>query len=259
LRIALRLSATLHPKPPLPYYCASFSGYSVSLAPAVASATLSPPSPHSSLSRQMQGTTVAAPSPPSRGRCRPRQTTETSRSTSLRLDPSADGRFCAATRRRISRGPVESAPAPLGCAEEDVEFVTTQSRSRPKTKRSPIRFRRRTSRPIGWVPSPTIDGAIRSTPRRFDSACWGLDLPFLRYYLHQPREINSYLTIDLEQHSYFAWIRRLAPEIHPTRGIPSSTPSNQTFIQDIFTFALVLFKIRSLFWQAHRSLADPHL
>jgi hypothetical protein len=88
---------------------------------------------------------------------------------------------------------------------------------------------------------------------------WGLDLPFLRYYLHQPREINSYLTIDLEQHSYFAWIRRLAAEIHPTRGIPSSTPSNQNFIQDIFTFALVLFKIRSLFWQAHRSLADPHL
>jgi hypothetical protein len=163
----------------------------------------------------MQGTTVAAPSPPSRGRCRPRQTTETSRSTSLRLDPSADGRFCVATRRRISRRPVESAPAPLGCAEEEVEFVTTQSRSRPKTKRSPIRFRRRTSRPIGLVPSPIIDDAIRSTRRRYDSACWALDLPFLRYYLHQPREIISYLTIHLQHHSYFAWIRRLAAEIQP--------------------------------------------
>jgi hypothetical protein len=98
VHVVVRLSATLHPTPPLPYYCASYSGYSVPLPPAAASATLSPTSPHSSLSRQMQGTTVAAPSPPSRGRSRPRESTETSRSTSLRLDPSADGRFCAATR-----------------------------------------------------------------------------------------------------------------------------------------------------------------
>jgi hypothetical protein len=164
----------------------------------------------------MQGTTVAVPSPPSRGRSRPRQSTETSRSTSLRLEHSAEGQNFAVTRRRISRRPVESAPGPLGFGEEDVEFVTTQCRSRPNTKRSPIRFRRGTSRPIRWLPSPTIDGAIRSTRRRFDSACCGRDLPFLRYYLHQPRQINTYFSIHLEQHLYFASIRRLAGEILPS-------------------------------------------
>ena len=213
--LVMRLTATHSPTPPLLYYCPSYSGYSIPLSPTAASATLSPSSRHSSLSRQMQGTTVAAPSPPSRGRCRPRQTTETSRSTSLRLDASADGRFCAATRRRIHRRLVESAPAPLGCAEEEVDFVTTHSRSRPKPKRSPIRFRRRTSRPIGLLPSPTNDGAIRSRRIPYDSAWWALNLPFLRYYLHEPRQIISYFTIDLQHHSYFAWIRRLAAEIQP--------------------------------------------
>jgi hypothetical protein len=180
LSLSLRLTATHSPTPPLPYYCSSYSSYSIPLPPAAASATLSPTSPHSSLSRQMQGMTVAAPSPPSRGRSRPCQTPETSRSTSLRLDPSAEGRFCAATRRRISRRSVELAPAPLGCAEDEVDFVTTQCRWRPKTKRDQIRFCRGSSRPIGWLPSPTIDCSIRSTRRRFDSACCGRDLPFLR-------------------------------------------------------------------------------
>jgi hypothetical protein len=180
LLLTLRLSATLHPTPPLPYYCASYSGYSVPLPPAAASATLSPTSPHSSLSRHMQGMTVAAPSPSSRGRSRPRKTTETSRSTSLRLESSAEERFCAATRRRISRRAVESAPAPLSCAEDELDFVSTQFRSRPKTKRGQIRFARGTPLPIRCLPYPTLDGSIRSTRRRYDSAWCGRDLPFLR-------------------------------------------------------------------------------
>jgi hypothetical protein len=150
----------------------------------------------------MQGFTVAAPSPTSRGRSRPRQTPETSRSTSLRLDPSAEGRFFAATRRRISRRPVESAPAPLGCAEDEVDVVSTQCRSRPKTKRGQIRFRRGSSRPIRWLPYPTIDGSIRSTRRRFDSPCCGRNLPFFRYHHRLPCKINTCLTNVLEQHSF---------------------------------------------------------
>ena len=133
----------------------------------------------------MQGFTVAAPSPTSRGRSRPRQTPETSRSTSLRLHPSTEGRFFEATRRRISRRPVESAPAPLGCAEDEVDVVSTQCRSRPKTKRGHIRFRRGSSRPIRWLPSPTINGAIRSRRIPFDSTWWALNLPFLRYFALQ--------------------------------------------------------------------------
>jgi hypothetical protein len=214
-----RLTATHSPTPSLPYYCSSYSGYSRPLSPAAASATLSPTSRHSSLSRQMQGITVAAPSPPSRGRSRPPQTPETSRSTSLRLDPSAEGRFCATTRRRISRRPVESASAPLGCAEDEVDFVTTQCRWRPKTKRGQIRFRRGSSRPIRWLPSPTINGSIRSTRRRFDSACCGRDLPFLKYYHLLPRQINTWFTNDLEQHSFCSSIRRVAGEIFPSWGI----------------------------------------
>lgn len=144
------------------------------------SAPLSPSSRHSSLSRQMQRFTVATPSASSRGRSRPRQTPETSRSTSLRLHPSTEGRFLEATRRRISRRPVESAPAPLGCAEDEVDVVSTQCRSRPKTKRGHIRFRRGSWRPIRWLPSPTINGAIRSRRIPFDSIWWALNLPFLR-------------------------------------------------------------------------------
>jgi hypothetical protein len=189
--LVMRLTATHSPTPPLLYYCPSYSGYSIPLSPTAATATLSPSSRHSSLSRQMKGFTVAAPSPPSRGRSHPRQTPETSRSTSLRLDPSAAGRFFEATRRRISRRPVESAPARVGCAEDEVDVVTTQCRSRPKTKRGQIRFRRASSRPIRWLPSPTIDGSIRSTRRRFDSPCCGRNLPFLRYYHLLPRQINT--------------------------------------------------------------------
>ena len=125
------------------------------------SARLSPSSRHSSLSRQMQWFTVAAPSASSRGRSRPRQTPESSRSTSLRLHPSTEGRFLEATRRRISRRPVDSAPAPLGCAEDEVDVVSTQCRSRPKTKRGHIRFRRGSSRPIRWLPSQTGRSAAR--------------------------------------------------------------------------------------------------
>jgi hypothetical protein len=190
------------PFPPLPLYCSSYRGYSAPLPPAAARAILSPSSRHSSLSCQMQGVTVDAPSLASRGRSRPRQTPETSRSTSLCLDASAEGRFFPATRRRICRRQVESTPAPLGCAEDEVDVVSTQSRSRAKTKRGQIRFRRGSSRPIRWVSSPTIDGYLGSRQRRFDSTCCGPNLPFFRYHHRLARIIIKCFTNVFEHHSF---------------------------------------------------------
>jgi hypothetical protein len=152
-------------------------------SPAATHAIPSPSSRPSSLSRQMQGVTVHSPSPASRGRSHPRHTVETSRSTSLRLDTSGEGRFFLATRRRICRRKVESAPVPVGCEEDEVEVVSRQSRSQAKTKRPQIRFRRGSSRPIPSFPSPTIDAYLGSGRRRFDSSCCGPNLPFLRYDL----------------------------------------------------------------------------
>jgi hypothetical protein len=126
---------------------------------------------------------VDAPSPASRGRSRLRQTAKTSRSTSLRLDASAEGRFFPATRRRICRRKVQSAPAPVVCLEDEVKVLTTQSCSRAKTKRAQIRFRRGSSRPIRSIPSPTIDGYLGSRRRRFDSLYCNPNLPLLRYEL----------------------------------------------------------------------------
>jgi hypothetical protein len=97
------------------------------------------------------GVTVHSPSPASRGRSRPCHTPETSRSTSLPLDASGEGRFFPATRRRICRRKGESAPVPVGCEEDEVEVVSRQSRSRAKTKRAQIRFRRGSSRPSSFV------------------------------------------------------------------------------------------------------------
>jgi hypothetical protein len=124
---------------------------------------------------------VHSPSPASRGRSRPRHTPETSRSTSLPLDASVEGRFFPATRRRICRRKGESAPVPVGCEEDEVEVVSRHSCSRAKTKRPQIRFRRGSSRLLPSFPSPTIDAYLGSGRPRFDSSCCGPNLPFLRY------------------------------------------------------------------------------
>jgi hypothetical protein len=125
----------------------------------------------------MQGVTVQSPSPASRGRSRPRQSQETSRSTFLPLDPSMEGGFVPTTRRRICRRKGESAPVPVACDEDEVEVVSRHSRS----KRPQLHFRRGSSRPLPSFPSPTFDGYLRSGRRRFDSSCCGPNLPFLRY------------------------------------------------------------------------------
>jgi hypothetical protein len=143
----------------------------------------SPPPRPSSLSRQMQGVTVHSPSPASRGRSRPRHTPDTSRSMSLPLDASVEGRF-PATRRRICRRKVASTPVPVGCVKYEVEVVSRQFRSRAKTKRPQICFRRGSSRPLPSLPAPTIDGYLGSGRERFDSSCCGRNLRFLRYALH---------------------------------------------------------------------------
>jgi hypothetical protein len=75
------------------------------------------------------------------GRCRPRHSQETSRSTSLPLDTSVEGGLVPVTRRRICRRKGDSAPVPVACDEDEVEVVSRHSRSRPKTKRPQIRFR----------------------------------------------------------------------------------------------------------------------
>jgi hypothetical protein len=126
---------------------------------------------------------VHSPSPASHGRSRPRQTPDTSRSTSLPFDASVEGRF-PATRRRICRGKVASALVPVGCVEDEVEVVSRQVCSRAKTKRPQIRFRRGLSRPLPSFPAPSIDGYLRSGHQRFDSCCFGRNLRFLRYALH---------------------------------------------------------------------------
>jgi hypothetical protein len=129
----------------------------------------------------MQGVTVHSPSPASRGRSRPCHTPDTSRSTSLTFDASAEGGFPA--RRRIYRGKVASVPVPVGCVEDEVEVLSRQVRSRAKTKRPQIRFRRGLSRPLPSFPASSIDDFLGSGHHRFDSSCFGRNLRFLRYAL----------------------------------------------------------------------------
>jgi hypothetical protein len=129
----------------------------------------------------MQGFTVLSPSSASRGRRRSRHSQETSRSTSLPLDASVEGGLVPATRQRICRRKGDSTPVPLACEEDEVEVVSRHSRSRPKTKRPQIRFRRGSSPPHPSFPSLSFDGYLRLGLGRFDSSCCVPNLPFLRY------------------------------------------------------------------------------
>ena len=128
----------------------------------------------------MKGFTVLSPSPASRGRRRPRHTQESSRSTSLPLDASMEVARVPATRRWICRRKGESEPVSVGCEEDEVEFMSTQSRSRSKTMQPQIHFRRGSSPPHPSFPSPSFDAILRSGLARFDSSCCGPNLPILR-------------------------------------------------------------------------------
>jgi hypothetical protein len=140
-RYALRLFAAGDPFPPLPYNCSPFRGYSFPLPPATARPTGSSPTRSPSLSRQMKGFTVHSPTPAYRRRRRPHHTEESSRSTLLPLDASVEVGRNPAMRWRICRRKGESEPVSVGREQdqvEHVEFVSSQYRSRPKTKRPQI-------------------------------------------------------------------------------------------------------------------------
>jgi hypothetical protein len=120
-----------------------------------------------------------SPSTASRGRLRPRNRPEASRSSSLPFEAPAFRRF-ATRRRRFGRATV---PVPVGAVDDEVEVVTKQLRSRPKTKRAQIRLRRGSSRPLGWFPRPTIDAFIGSEIQQLDSSSPRPNLRILRYGL----------------------------------------------------------------------------
>jgi hypothetical protein len=150
----------------------------------------------------MKRCTVRSPAPAYRGSRRPRHTEESSRFTSLPLDASVEVGRDRATRRRICRRKGDSKPVEV-CVEQDqvehVEFLSTQSRSRRKTKRPQIRLHRGASSPHPFFSTPTGDGILRSGVNRFDSSCCGLDLPFLRYDRHlqsAPRFISHPLFLE---------------------------------------------------------------
>jgi hypothetical protein len=180
--IYIRLTGALPPSPPLPYHYSQNRGHCSPLEAAAVAATRPPPPRPSSLSRQMQGVTVHSPSPASRGRIRPRHRSEPSRSSSLPFEASANRRF-PARRRRFLRGKVASAPVPVGSVEDEVEVVSNQLRSRPKTKRPQIRLRRGSSRPLASFPAPSIDAFLGSGNLRFDSSSFCPNLRIFRYAL----------------------------------------------------------------------------
>ena len=175
----MRLSAALPPSHPLPYHCARYRGYCSPLTAAAVAAIRLPSPPPSSLSRQMQGVTVHSPSTSSRGRIRPRHGPEASRSSSLLFEATAFRRF-ATRRRRFGRA---SVPFPVGAVDDEVEVVTNQLRSRPKTKRPQIRLRRGSSRALGSFPRPTINAFIGSPIQQFESSYYRPNLRILRYAL----------------------------------------------------------------------------
>jgi hypothetical protein len=123
-----------------------------------------------------------SPSPASRRRIRPCHRPDTSRSSSLPFEASAERRF-SARRRRIYRGKVASASVPVGSVEDEVEVLSKHVRSRPKTKRPQIRVCRGSSRPLPSFPAPSIDAFLGSGHLRFDSSSFGRNLRILRYAL----------------------------------------------------------------------------
>jgi hypothetical protein len=139
-----RLPAAGDPLPPLTYHCSPFRGYSVPLPPATMSPMGTSPTRSPSLSRQMKGSTVQSSTPGYRGSRRPRQTEESSRSTSLPLDASLEVGRNRATGRQIYRRKSDSEPVEVDGEEDEeehVEFVSSEPHSRRKPKRPQIAVR----------------------------------------------------------------------------------------------------------------------
>jgi hypothetical protein len=122
---------------------------------------------------------VQSPSTASRGRLRPRHRPEALRSSSLPFEAPAFRRFATRRRRFVRASP----PVPVGAVHDEVEVVTNQLRSRPKTKRPQIRLRRGSSRALGSFPRPTIDAFIGSANQLLDSSSPRPNLRILRYAL----------------------------------------------------------------------------
>ena len=129
----------------------------------------------------MKGTTVASATRSSRGSRRPRQTVESSRSTSLPLDGSWQRGREGATRRRIWRRKADSEPEEVGGDDDHVLLLTSEVRSPRKRKRPQIPLRFAGTSRHQWISSPTIEGSLRSRVHRFESCCCGPDLELIRY------------------------------------------------------------------------------
>jgi hypothetical protein len=129
----------------------------------------------------MKGTTVASATRSSRGSRRPRQTAESSRSTSLPLDGSWQRGREGVTRRRIWRRKADSEPEVVGGDDDHVLLLTSEVRSPRKRKRPQIPLRFAGTSRHQWISSPTIEGSLRSRVHRFESCCCGPDLQLIRY------------------------------------------------------------------------------
>jgi hypothetical protein len=80
---------------------------------------------------------------------------------------------------------------------------------------------------------------IQTHPLRFDLV--GTKSPVLKVFCFTtPRQIIVYVPIDLQLNWYCASFAVLRPRSIPTRGIASSTPSNENFSEDKCTLPLKL-------------------
>jgi hypothetical protein len=164
----------------------------------------------------------------SRGSRRPRQTAESSRSTSLPLDGSRECGREGATRRRIWRRKANSEPEEVGADDDHVLLLTSEVRSPRKRKRPQIPVRFGGTSPRRWISSPTIDDSLRSRVHRFESCCCGPDLQLFRYE-HGLPPLRSYLFVTL--YSKILGLSSVVDRTHVNERIPvlSGRQSNLRF------------------------------
>jgi hypothetical protein len=176
----------------------------------------------------MKGRTVHSATRSSRGSRRPRETAESSRSTSLPLDGSRERGREGATRRRIWRRKADSEPEEVGADDDHVLLLTSEVRSPRKRKRPQIPVRFGGTSPHRWISSPTIDGSLRSRVHRFESCCCGPDLQLCRYeHGLPPLSSNFFLT----SYSKILGSSSVVDRTHVNQRIPvlSSRQSNLRF------------------------------
>jgi hypothetical protein len=155
----------------------------------------------------MKGTTVHSASRSYRGSRRPRQTAESSRSTSLPLDGSRERGRHRATRRRICRHKADSEPVEVGADDDDEDHVlllSSEPRSPRKRKRPQIPVRGGGSSPHRLISSPSIDAFLRSRLHRLDSCCCGPDLQIFRFE-RVILSLGSYFIVPLYSNLY-VWV-----------------------------------------------------